>query len=255
MTRPITALVSIAGAAVFANAHTGGVATYSLQFSNGTNVISLLPGQSTTVSVFVSFNPGLDAPYGTAPPLQGFVLGANNGGFSITGTASGTASGTFGVLPGAGHPSLMPPYNFLPGIATNQGTSTGLSHDGVLWGHAFLFIQPWAFNPAKVWEGTFTMSAGANVGHITFAFTGLAATGIDVSQGPVSVGAIPWVAEFATSPGVGGMIVIPAPASLALLGLGGVVAVRHRRGTRRARGWRRDAEGKREGPKNAKADS
>jgi hypothetical protein len=232
MTRPITTLVSIAGAAVAANAQTGGVATYSLQFSNGTNVISLLPGQSTTVSVFVSFNPGLGAPYGTAPPLQGFVLGANNGAFSITGTPSGTASGTFGVLPGTGHPSLMPPYNFLPGIATNQGTSTGLSHDGVIWGHAFLFIQQWAFNPAKVWEGTFTVTSAGN---ITFAFTGLAATGIDVSSGPVSVGAIPWVAEFATSPGVGGMIVIPAPASLALLGLGGVIAVRRRRGTRRAR--------------------
>ncbi len=225
-TRAIMTLVAVAGAAVAANAQTGGTATYSIQFSNGTNSISLTAGQSTSVSVFVSFDPGLGASYGTALPLQGVILGANNGGFSIGGVGSGGGSGNFGVLPGAGHPSLMAPYNFLPGVATNQGTAAGNNLNGVLWGHQFIFspVHPLPANPAKVWEGTFTMVTN---GQVDFSFNGMALTGIDVSSGPVAAGAIPWVADFASSGGTA--VITPAPASLALLGLGGLVALRRRR--------------------------
>jgi hypothetical protein len=230
-TRAIMALVTVAGAAAAANAQTGGQATYSLQFSNGTNSITLTAGQSTSVSVFVSFTPGIGSQYGTAAPLQGEILGLNNGGFSITGAGVGTATGNFGVLAGTGHPSLTAPYNFLPGVATNQGTSAGNSQNGVLWGHQFIFspVHPLPANPAKVWEGTFTMGAGATNGQINLSFTGMAATGVDVSSGPPSAGAIPWVADFASNAGAGGTILVPAPASLALLGLGGLVALRRRR--------------------------
>ncbi len=234
-TRLIMALTAVAGAAAAANAQTLGTATYSLRFSNGLNTITLGPGQSTTVSVFVSFDPGLNAWVGSAPPLQGQVLGLNNGGFSITGTGVGGGTGNFSVpavIPGPPpqHPALQAPWNFLPGIATNQGTSSGASHNGVLWGHMFMGpVHPLPANPAFVWKGTFTIGAGSTSGQIDLAFTGLATTGIDVSSGPIANMGIPWVADYASDPGVGGTIFVPAPASLALLVLGGLVALRRRR--------------------------
>jgi PEP-CTERM motif len=222
------ALSVTAGAAAAANAQPPGIATYSLQCGNGENTIILGPGQSTTVSVFVSFDPGIGAQVGTAMPLQGEVLGLNNGGFSITGTPSGgNATGGFG------QPQQLFPYIPPPGPAPfpTQGTSVGNSHNGVLWGHQFIFtpVHPLPENPGKVWTGIFTMAAGSTSGQINLAFTGLSLTGIDVSRGPISQGAIPWVADFASSPGVGGTIFVPAPATLALLGLGGLLAFGRRR--------------------------
>ncbi len=80
-----------------------------------------------------------------------------------------------------------------------------------------------------MWKGVFTMGAGSTSGQINLAFTGLALTGIDVSSGPISQGAIPWVATFDSSPGVGGTIFVPAPAAFALLGFAGLGALRRRR--------------------------
>ncbi len=221
----IMALMAVAGAA---NAQSG-TATYSLQFGNGLNTIALGPGQSTTVTVYVSFDPGIGAQVGSALPLMGTVLGLNNGGFSITGTpGGGNATGNFSVLPGPGHPSLIAPYNFLPGVATNQGTSAGNSHNGVVWGHAFIFtpVHPLPENPGKIWTGTFTTDAGSTSGQMNLAFTGLAVTGIDVNPSLVW---FPWVAEFASDPGIGGTIFVPAPAGLALFGLIGIAALTRRR--------------------------
>jgi MYXO-CTERM domain-containing protein len=225
--RTIMAVSATAGAAAAASAQPPGIATYSLQFGNGENTIVLGPGQSTTVTVFVSFEPGIGAQVGSALPLQGEVLGLNNGGFSITGTPrGGNATGNFSLLPGM--LSLIPPYNF---PKPSLGTSAGNSHNGVLWGHGFIFtpVHPLPENPGKIWTGLFTMGAWATSGQINFAFTGLTGTGIDVSSGPISQGAIPWVADFTSSPGVGGTIFVPAPAGLTLLGLGGLVALGRRR--------------------------
>ncbi len=226
------ALMAVAGAAAAASAQPLGTATYSLRFSNGLNTITLGPGQSTTVSVFVSFNPGVGAWVGSAPPLQGQVLGLNNGGFSITGTSVGGGTGNFSVpavIPGppVQHPALQAPYNFLPGIATNQGTSSGASHNGVIWGHGFFQFYPPAANPGFVWQATFTATSAT--GSIQLAFTGLPVTQIDVSSGPIGSMTIPWVADYASDPGVGGTIFVPAPAGLALAGLGGFVALRRLR--------------------------
>jgi hypothetical protein len=229
-TPAIVALMSFSGAAT--SAQTLGTATYSLRFGNGLNTITLGPGQSTTVSVFVSFDPGIGAWIGSAPPLQGEIRGLHNGGFSITGSSVGGGTGNFSVPPGTGHPALQAPWNFLPGIATNQGTSSGASHNGVLWGHAFMGgspAHPLPVNPALLWKGTFTIGAGSTSGQIDLAFTGLATTGIDVSSGPPSQGGIPWVADFASNPGIGGTIIVPAPASLALLGIGWILTMPRRR--------------------------
>jgi MYXO-CTERM domain-containing protein len=225
----IRALIAVAGAATAANAQPLGTATYFLKFSNGSNIIALGPGQSTTVSVYVSFEPGIGATIGSAPPLQGPVLGLHNGSFSISGFASGGFFGVFSVpAPGTTHPALIAPYNFLPGVLTHQGTSVGMSHNGVIWGMGFQFtpVHPLPANPAKVWEGVFTSITG---GHpMIFSITGLGSTGILTSSGPVFAGNIPWIATFASDPGQGGLIV-PAPAGLALLGLGGLVGFRRRR--------------------------
>ncbi len=228
----IMALMAVAGATGAVNAQPLGTATYSLQFSNGLNTITLGPGQSTTVSVFVSFNPGLGAWYLSGPHFTGQVLGLNYGGFSITGTPSGgNPTGSFSLLPGPGHPSLVSPYNFLPGLATMPGTSAGLGHNGVLWGHDFLFtpVHPLPENPGKVWTGIFTINPGSTPGQINLAFAGLTATGIDVSLGPIANMAIPLVADFVSNPGVGGTIFVPSPASLGLLGFAGLGAMSRRR--------------------------
>ncbi len=234
-TRSMAALAVVFGAAAPAAAQaTFGTATYSLQFGNGLNAIALAPGQSTTVTVYVAFSPGIGAQVGSAPPLQGLVLGLNYGGFSITGTPSGgNAAGNFSVpavIPGppVQHPALQFPYNFLPGVGTNQGTSAGNSHNGVIWGHGFLLtpVHPLPENPGRVWMGAFTMDAGSTSGQINLAFTGLTNTGIDVNT---PFGSIPWVADFASNPGAGGTIFVPAPAGLALFGLTGVVALGRRR--------------------------
>jgi hypothetical protein len=226
--RAIMALAAVAGSAGTASAQPG-TATYSLQFGNGLNTITLGPGQSTTVSVFVSFDPGIGAWIGSAPPLQGEIRGLHNGGFSITGSSVGGGACNFSVPAGTGHPALQSPYNLLPGILTNQGKSSGASHNGVVWSKSLFYgapVHPLPANPGFVWKGVFT--ATSETGAVQLAFTDLAITGIDVSSGPIHLGAIPWIADFTSDPGIGGTIFVPTPASLALLGIGGVVTLARR---------------------------
>jgi hypothetical protein len=156
--RHLAGLLSLAVLATAAEAQTLGTATYHIEFGNGSNQVSLAPGQSTTVTVLLSFDPGIGTVIGSAPPLQGPILGLNDGGFSVTGTPSGGATGNFAVLPGTGHPSLAAPYNFLPGIATTQGTPVGNSLSSVIWGMNIWELHPLPANPGVVWSGTFTLA-------------------------------------------------------------------------------------------------
>ncbi len=224
-------LLAWAALATAAEAQTLGTATYHIRFGNGSNQVFLAPGESTTVTVLVSFNPGIGAIIGSAPPLQGPVLGLNDGAFSITGAPSGGATGNFAVLPGANHPSLVAPYNYLPGVGAMPGTPAGNSLNGVIWGMGFVVWPPHPLpaNPGTVWKGTFTVSAASGPGQIDLAFTGLGDTGI-LAVMTASTNNFTWIATFSSSPGAGGTIfTIPAPAGLALLGFGGLVAPRHRR--------------------------
>lgn len=215
-TRAILALVAVAGTAVAANAQN--TATYSIVFNsagavsgNGTNNIQVNPGSVVTATVFVTINPGIGAMVGNPP---GAVQGLSDGGFSISG---GTGAGSW-----AAGPSLVAPYNFP--LGTNAGTPAGGNVNGVLWGLGFLLQLPHPSpnSPDDVWTGTF--NAGAALGVSNFTFTGLATTGVFYG------GPIPAVLGYTSNAGAGGSIsVVPAPASLALLGLGGLVAARRRR--------------------------
>ncbi len=224
-------LLALAAFASVADAQTLGTATYHMQFGNGTNQIVLGPGESTTVTVLVSFNPGIGVVIGSAPPLQGPVLGLNDGAFSITGTPSGGATGNFGLLPGPNHPSLVWPFNFLAGLATLPGTPAGNSLNGVVWGMSLWWVPPGGhpapWNPAAVWTGTFTVAPASGAGLINLAFTALGPTGIVVS-GPTP-GSLPWVATYGTDPGPGATIIVPAPAAALALALAGIAAARRAR--------------------------
>ncbi len=224
-------LLAAAAFASAADAQTLGTATYHIEFGNGSNQVFLAPGESTTVTVLVSFSPGIGVVIGSAPPLQGPVLGLNDGSFSITGTPSGGgATGNFGLLPGPNHPSLVAPYNWLPGIATQPGTPAGNSVNGVVWGLGFLFqpLHPLPANPGVVWTGTFTVAPASGGGTIDLAFTGLGPTGILVSSSPPG-GAIPWVATYGSAPGLGATIVVPGPAAALAFALAGIPAARRSR--------------------------
>ncbi len=213
------AILAVAGAATAASAQV--TATYSIAFGapNGPNAVFLNVGQSTSVYVNVMYA-------GSAPnPILGFA----DGGFSITGAGVGGGAGTWGVDSNTASPtySLPNPWGAqaVGGLGVSVGTPAGNSLNGVIWGYGFLFNSNHASpgNPATVWQGTFTLTSV--VGHINVALTGLEPTNVFTNTSP-----LPTPVPAQSLPGVGGHIrPIPAPGSLALFVLGGLVALRHRR--------------------------
>ncbi len=215
--RAISALAAVTGAAAAAGAQV--TATYSIAFGapNGPNTVFLNQGQSTSVYVNVTHA-------GLAPnPILGFA----DGGFSIAGLGLGGGGGTWSVDSNTASPtySLPSPWGAqaVGGLGVSVGMPSGNSLSGVIWGYGFLFNSNHASpgNPATVWQGTFTMTSGT--GGVLFTFTALEPTNVFTNTTfPTPVGAT-------SLPGVGGWINIPAPAGLALLGLGGLAALRRRR--------------------------
>lgn len=208
-TRAIMALMAVAGTAAVASAQ--GTATYSIAFGSagGPNTVQLNPGQSTSVFVNVSFSPGVG---GGTPPAAGL----SDGGFGINGGGGGWSGGALPNPWGA---------QAVGGVGVNAGTGSATGVSGVVWGYGFLFNLPHPFpqNPANVWTGTYT--AGATAGVFNVSFAGLAPTGVFAGAT-----GLPTVVTYASNGGQGGSItIVPAPASLALLGLGGLVAARRRR--------------------------
>ncbi len=216
-TRAMTALTAVAGTAAAASAQV--TATYSIHFGapNGPNSITLPQGASTTVYVQVEYS-------GSAPnPIIGFA----DGGFSITGFGV-FGAGTWSVDSNTASPtySLPNPWGAqaVGGLGVSVGTPTAPnSLNGVVWGYGFLLStnHPFPQNPATVWQGTFTVTS---YGHINLTFTGLEPTNVFTNTAP-----FPTPVPAQSLPGVGGTIIPPAPASPALLGLGGLVALRRRR--------------------------
>ncbi len=218
-TRAITALVAAAGAATAASAQV--TATYSIAFGapNGPNTITLPQGASTSVYVNVTYA-------GQAPNP---ILGLADGGFSLTGLASGGATGGWGVDSNTASPtySLPNPWGAqaVGGLGVSVGTPAGNANlNGVIWGYGFLFNSNHTSpgNPATVWQGTFTATSATGVFNVSF-------TGLEPSNVFTNTAPFPTPVGATSLPGVGGVITIPAPASLALLGLGGLVALRRRR--------------------------
>lgn len=225
-TRAISALAAIAGAAA-AHAQTQGVATYHFVFNspaalggNGTNQITVGPGAVVNTTVLVELSPGLGQPL---PPHPGVIWGIADGGMTLSGTGP-TGLGSWGNL------TVPIPYNFLYGLATTSGTIAGYNVTGAIWGTGAPWIVPIGLpgaitNPDNVWGGQFTASL-TNAGTVSFTFTALEPTNVWVGHPP-----LPFGVNFQNNAGPGGSIsIIPAPSGLALLGLGGLVAFRRRRG-------------------------
>lgn len=214
----LIAATLLAGLATSASAQTG-TATYSIAFGSagGTNNIALLPGQSTSVFINVSFTPGVGQPY-----QGGTVAGLSDGGFSIS--SSGANPGLWSGL------TLPNPWGAqaVGGVGVNPGTPSGTGGvNGVIWGYGFLFGLPHPFpqNPATVWQGVYT--CGPELSVINLSLTGLAPTGVFIG---LPGGGLPTVVNYNSDPGIGGTILrIPAPATLGALSLGAMTLARRRR--------------------------
>lgn len=225
MTRAFSVLAAIVGAATDASAQY--TATYQIMFASdapgtigsGTNAITVPHGAPVHAVVSVLIDPDI----GALSPI-GPVWGIADGGFTLSG--SGVAGlGSWGNL------TVPAPYNFLYGIATTSGTVAGYNVHGAIWGTGGPWVLPVPTppgpitNPDDVWSGTFTASL-TNTGTLNFTFTGLAQTNVWMGY----PGTFPLGTAFQNVPGPGGSItIIPAPAGIALLGLGGVAALRRRR--------------------------
>ena len=198
----VIALSALAGLASVASAQAPSF-TYSIQAP-----ASLAAGATAQITVLCAFTPGVGQNVTTSLGALP-VMGLESGGFSIVGSG-GSWSGL----------SLLAPVNFPFG--TTVGTVAGGNVTGAIWGTGFVPpAVPSTVNPTPIWRGTFTMP-NANV---TLTLTGNGQGGL--WAGPHSSG-LAVVANGAQA-GAQATILVPAPASLALLGLGGLVAARRRR--------------------------
>ena len=199
----VIALSALAGLASVASAQTPSF-VYSLSSSAGTN---LTAGQTTTITILCQFTPGVggivNTPIGPRP-----VLGLSSGSFNVVGAAGG-----WGGL------ALQAPYNF---IGTTVGGIAGGNVNGAIWGNGFgpPLGTVSTVNPTPLWTGTFTYPGG----NVLLQVNGVGNHGVWAGNpGEFSV------ESLSTAVQGGSITLIPAPATLALLGLGGLVASRRRR--------------------------
>ncbi len=189
------ALVAIAGLASVAAAQTATVRTTA----NGGAAAVVAPGSTVTIAVTIAHNQ--------------FAVAGLQGGAIITGNAG--TGGNFATT--------------IPGLPTvNMGSFTGGSRTGV----DFAFTPPGFIGAATPPSGTNPMPV------MTYDITGLAAGVYTINW--VAPGSAPNVRLYASIGSFGFLeaqstytgatiTVTPAPASLALVGLGGLVAGRRRR--------------------------
>lgn len=211
------AVLAVAGLAAVAQAQDTTM-TYSIVWDKA----SINPGETNTGKVVVEIKPGIGSTilWTTAPGKgQAGILKAFAS--SIFDTLS-VLNGNQGTLAWTVPAAL--------GVAGIPGTSNGAG--GITGTNAGQVAPP--LNPTPVLDNPITVlniSWTGNAG-----FSGDVNYGIKSSSGKmfldISTGGNPiWVGHNATSrvDGQGGFTVVPAPASMALLGLGGLVAARRRR--------------------------
>lgn len=199
-------------------------ATMMIQISQAT----LNPGESTNVSVWASYTPGVGGAAvwntlgGTGQP--GSVLGFSAALFHLVGSPAGGVIGSWSNLqlgPGATN------------LGTSAGTIGGFSVNTVMWGTGFgpPIAPAGTANPILLWSGTFTAALNTGMGTV-----GLGTNVFGGAPAPnkvrvwLDVGA-PVAAEDAwdVQNGNGTISIIPAPGAAALLALAGMAGLRRRR--------------------------
>ncbi len=216
--RHVIAVLTVAGATAEAGAQVSAIYSIAFGSPNGPNTTTLAVGE--TVHVFAKITHSSAAPN----PIMGFA----DAEFSITGTSVAGGAGTWGVNTNTASPNYSLPHPWggqvfgMPGVSV--GIPSGNRLNDVIWAYGFLLttVHPFPQNPANVWRGTFTASVE---GGVSVAFTALEVTHVFVGYSSLPTPVPAW-----SLPGAGGSItIVPAPAGLALLGLGGVAALRRGR--------------------------
>ena|ERR1051326_925590 len=243
-TRSILALTAVAGiaAAAHGQATTASTMTYAFSFTeapggNGNGVID--PGESAVIHLTASFtNVNTTGAYSPFPPGpgSGTIRGFGSGFLDLNGTSNngGNANGSWDVDPNVNGYGTNSSWDLVQN-ATGWGTSANS-------GANLLNIQMGQFplsNTAivattpivDIWTGRWTPNS-YSTRTVTFqSLAGTASGGIaaaiifKTSAGPVGASLDAQHTVF----GNVAIPVAPAPASLALLGLGGLVAGRRRR--------------------------
>ncbi|MFM9997027.1 MAG: PEP-CTERM sorting domain-containing protein [Phycisphaerales bacterium] len=218
-TRAILALTAAAGLAGVANAQE------TAQYIIGVSAATISPGQSVNVSVSASYAPGVGAN----------AVWNTLGGTGQTGTVAGFSLAVFNLLGNAAAGVSGSWSNLVigPGFSpfANAGTIAGNNVNGAEIGTGFgppLATAP-TTNPVLLWTGTWTASAASGVGAMNLTASALNGGLVHIWLQGGTVGAFASEDAWGVTNGQGTFSVIPAPASLALLGLGGLVAARRRR--------------------------
>lgn len=223
-TRAILALTAVAGLAGVANAQE------TAQYIIGVSSATVAPGGSVDVSVSVLYTPG----------LGGTAVWNTLGGTGQIGTVAGFSLAVFNLMsnPAAGVSGSWSNIAFNPlfSIFSTPGTIAGNNVNNANIGTGFgpPLSAPVNGSPLALWTGTWTASAASGVGAvglITDALQGSPAhpNTVHVWLGSTVIGQFTVEDAWGVTDGQGSFSVIPAPASLALLGLGGLVAARRRR--------------------------
>lgn len=219
-TRAILALTAVAGVAAAVNAQGPAL---EIRFSNGTNAITVAAGASVPVQLWAVGLPAV----GTAMNWTTFPGTGQSGTYAGFASVLTNLNGTGGTWQATSPASIAPPFVGPP--FGNPGVAAGSNVTGINIGVGF--NPPVTGNSFLLWSGTIDVGAvnvslattiqpvgappnGPNTGfEVQLANTGL----------PLNV------SHFIATTNGTGLITVPAPASLALLGLGGLIVGRRRR--------------------------
>lgn len=221
-TRAILALTAVAGVAAAVNAQGPAL---EIRFSNGTNAITVLPNASVPVQLWAVGLPAV----GTQMNWTTFPGTGQAGSYAGFASVLTNLNGSAGTWQPTSPASIAPPFVGPP--FGNPGVAAGSNVTGINIGVGF--NPPVTGSSFLLWTGTIDVgNPGTGVVNLATTIQPVGAppngpnTGFEVQlSGILGLN----VSHFIAAGNATGVITIPAPASLALLGLGGLVVGRRRR--------------------------
>jgi len=218
-THRIVALIAVSGVACAAEAQPA----TEIRFANGTNAITVAPGSAVPVSVYATGLPSV----GSNIPWTTFPGTGQNGYYQGFASVLMNVNATGGAWSGL---TLPPPFANLWGSA---GTPVGSNVHGINLGVAF--NPPVTGHALLLWQGTLTVGtesvslataiqpvgAPPNGPHLGFEVQ------LDIGPSPV------FYSHFLATTNGSGVITVPGPGGLALLGLVGLLGARRGRPSER----------------------